>query len=305
MIPQAELDRFFEQLVATVQATGGVCAITSGMACVQYGVAQATQDCDLLCAADSAGQLLNVLRATPLHGVGCSYRGHLTPPLDRRWLRGGWISHFDWDRGEVAAYLDVFGVAPRASSAWPTEGAGILTGMHTVAEMKRTDRAKDWPCATALGVKLLEDGDPRGWLHIFDVITLREVFARVPLPDAQVAQRPCLALLRDDDPRLELAVFGETVFWQMLDRLRTQVYQRALRKYFTAVKKDPQADSPDLDRQHEVRVRHAEQLLPTSPLRDYGLERLVAEARSKAGALVAAGALDWLPDASLHFVGLE
>jgi len=58
-------------------------------------------------------------------------------------------------------------------------------------------------------VKLLEDGDPRGWLHIFDVATLLEVFARVPLPDAQIAQRPGLALLRDGDPRLELAVFGE------------------------------------------------------------------------------------------------
>ncbi len=305
MISQAELDRFFEQLVMTVQAKGGVCAVTSGMACVQYGVAQATKDCDLLCAADSAGQLLNVLRITPLHGVGCSYRGHLTPPLDQRWLRGGWTSHFDWDSGETAAYLDVFGVAPRASSEWRSEGAGTLTGMHTVAEMKRTDRAKDWPFATALGVKLLEDGDPRGWLHIFDVATLREVFARIPLPDTQTTQRPCLALLRDADPRLELAVFGETVFWQKLDRLRTQVYQTAVRTYFLAVKQDPQANLPDLDKQHEVRVRHAERLLPTSPLRDYGLDRLIAEAKSEAGSLVAAGALDWLPDAALHFVGLE
>ena len=47
--------------------------------------------------------------------------------------------------------------------------------------------------------------------------TLREVLARVPLPDAQIAQRPCLTLLRND-PRLEPAVFGEMVFWQTLDR---------------------------------------------------------------------------------------
>ena len=174
MISQAELDRFFERLVTTVQTQGGVCAITSGMACVQYGVASATKDCDLLCSADSAGQLLNVLRVTSLYGVGCAYRGHLTPPLDPRWLRGGWTSHFHWDLGDAAAYLDVFGVAPRASSFWITEAAGTLTGMHIVAEMKRTDRPKDWPFATALGVKLLEDGDSRGWLHIFDVATLRE-----------------------------------------------------------------------------------------------------------------------------------
>jgi len=129
--------------------------------------------------------------------------------------------------------------------------------------------------------------------------------ALVALPDAAIAQRPCLALLRDDDPRLELAVFGETVFWQTLDRLRMQIYQTAVRSYFLAVKGDPLADVPDLDRQHAVRVRHAERLLPASPLRDYGLERLLAEAKSRAGGLLAAGALDWLPDASLHFAGLE
>ena len=196
MIFQAELDRFFQQLVATVQAKGGVCAITSGMACVQYGVAQATKDCDLLCAVDTAGQLLNVLRATPLHGVDCSYRGHVTPPLDQRWLRGGWTSHFAWDLGETAAYLDVFGVAPRASSEWMTEAAGTLTGMHTVAEMKRTDRAKDWPFATALGVKLLENGDPRGWLHIFDVAALREVLAGYPCRTRRLRNAPVCAVAR-------------------------------------------------------------------------------------------------------------
>lgn len=305
MVSQAELDRFFEQLVATVQRSGGRCAITSGMACVYYGVAQATKDCDLLCGADSIGYLWNTLRTTTLRGTGCVYRGHVTPPLHPQWLCGGWTSHFTWDLGDNAAYLDVFTVAPRSSSPWMTEASGLMAGMHIVAEMKRTDRPKDWPCTTALGMKLLEEGDSRGWLHIFDVAILREVFARVPLPDTMIARRPCLALLRDDDPRLERAVFGETVFWQTLDRLRTQVYQTAVRKYFLAVKKDPQADVPDLDRQHDVRVWHAERLLPTSPLRDYGLERLVAESKTTAASLLAPGALDWLPEATMNFVGLE
>jgi hypothetical protein len=55
---------------------------------------------------------------------------------------------------------------------------GITSGMACAAfgvaqatkdcEMKRTNREKDWPFATALGVKLLEAGDPRGWLHLFN-----------------------------------------------------------------------------------------------------------------------------------------
>jgi hypothetical protein len=167
MVSQAELDRFFEQLVATVQRSGGRCAITSGMACVYYGVAQATKDCDLLCGADSIGYLWNTLRTTTLRGTGCVYRGHVTPPLHPQWLCGGWTSHFTWDLGDNAAYLDVFTVAPRSSSPWMTE------------------------------------------------------------------------------------------------------------------------------------------MLPTSPLRDYGLERLVAESKTTAASLLAPGALDWLPEATMNFVGLE
>ena len=44
----AELEQFYESLVARARRRGIVCAITSGMACVAFGVAQATQDCDLL-----------------------------------------------------------------------------------------------------------------------------------------------------------------------------------------------------------------------------------------------------------------
>ena len=72
------------------------------MACVAFGVAQATKDCDLLCAPDAAGKLLDLL-------------------------------------GE--AYLDIFGVAPRGSSPWETELQGFYAGPHTVAEMKRTNQA--------------------------------------------------------------------------------------------------------------------------------------------------------------------
>jgi hypothetical protein len=46
----AELEQFYEGLVARAQSRGIVCAITRGMACVTFGVAQATKDCDLLCA---------------------------------------------------------------------------------------------------------------------------------------------------------------------------------------------------------------------------------------------------------------
>lgn len=305
MISQAELDRFYENLVSTVRANGGVCAITSGLACVKYGVAVSTKDCDLLCSVESTSRLFDVLATTTFAGASCAYRGHLTAPLDARWQRGGWTAHFQWKNEFIPAHLDVFGVAPRASSPWQSEQQGMLAGMHTVAEMKRTDRPKDWPFANSLGMKLLEAGDFRGWLHIFDAETLRELMPRIPCPTDIVALRPTLQLVLDQDRRLDAAVFGESVFWQQLDRVRLKVHEAAVRKYFMAVKKDADADGGELLTQHAIRVRHAEELLPRCPIRDYGIARMITEARDAALQLVAPGALDWLPNVTANFVGLE
>lgn len=304
MVSQADLDRFYESLVESVRSLGATCAITSGMACVRYNVAQSTKDCDVLCAAESAELFLNLLAKTEFEGAACSYRGHLTPPLDARWMRGGWTSHFEWKSEDGFAHLDVFGVAPRASSPWAADIHGLLAGMHTVAEMKRTDRPKDWPFATALGARLLESGDLRGWLHLFDADALRRMIVLAPCPPEIIAQRPVLELLVKNDPRLDVAVFAESMFWQQLDRLRLRIHEGFMRKYRLAVTKAPGVDDPDLWVQHRVRLQCAHDHLPPNPLRDYGIDRLIAEAREETLRFVAPGSLDWLPDASRHFVGL-
>jgi hypothetical protein len=305
MISQADLDRFYEGLVTGVRARGGTCAIAGGMACVQYGVAPSTKDCDVLCTVESLSILLDAIAESSFLGARGSYRGHLTAPLDRRWLAGGWTSHFEWQVPDAKPHLDVFGVAPRASTDWSQAISGLLAGMHTVAEMKRTDRGKDWPFASALGSRLIEAGDVNGWLHIFEVETLEAMSEAVPLPDEIVSQRPVLQLLRDRDPRLKQAVFGEMTFWQELDRHRLRLHEAAVRKYMLAVKRDPDADAPDLRAQHAVRIRHAEALLPHCPILDYGIERLIDDAKQSAGQLLAPGALEWLPNVAEHFVGLR
>ena len=305
MISQAELDHFYEGLVTEVRARGGMCAITSGMACVQYGVAQSTKDCDVLCSVESLTILLDIIRESNFHGAVGGYRGHLTPPLDRRWLSGGWTAHFEWRVADAKPHLDVFGVAPRGSTDWTKGVSGLLAGMHTVAEMKRTDRGKDWPFANALGSRLLETGDLNGWLHIFEIETLASLLETVPLPDDIVARRPALKLLRDGDPRLKQAVFGEMTFWQELDRHRIRLHEGFIKKYMLAVKRDPDAGDPDLRAQHAIRVRHAETLLPHCPILDYGIDRLIGDARHSTGELLAADVLKWLPNINDHFFGLR
>ena len=174
-LAKSSLDAFYAALSARLRKKSVPCAITGGLACVEFGVTDHTEDCDLLCSAEHADTLLNVLDTSPYGGIGCQYRKS-SPPLDARWLAGGYTAHFHWPAsGSVKPFLDVFGVPPRVSSPWEREMVGRFAGMHTVAEMKRTRRRKDWDQATALGLAMLQAKDPRGWLHIFDADVLREL----------------------------------------------------------------------------------------------------------------------------------
>ena len=301
----AELDEFYYGVVRSARERGVICAITSGMACVHYGVATSTKDCDVLCSPEQSARLLEVIIEATAEGTRPVYRGHLTAPLDHRWLRGGWTSHFAWPTRPAPAHLDVFGVAPRGSSPWAADFRGWFVHPHTVGEMKRTDRQKDWPFATSLGLRMLGEGDLRGWLHLFDHEALLEAFEKIPCPPEMVAQRPSLALLAAGDDRLDIAVRGEVEFWHQLDKLRLSIHRQASRAYVVATRHDPEADALDVRRQHTVRVRLAEKLLPHAPLLDYGLAKLVAEARENALRFAPPGSLEWLPDAQKNINGLS
>jgi hypothetical protein len=297
----AELDRFYQDLVTKARSQGITCAITSGMACVEFGVAETTKDCDLLCAPRTARELLDLLSEAPLSGQLPAYRGHLTAPLDERWLRGGWTSHFVWNAVGTEAYLDVFGVAPRGSVPWERELEGFCASRHTVAEMKRTNRERDWPYATALGAQMLEAGDVRGWLHIFD-LDLLLALTRVARPPANlITHRPVLGLALKADSRLRSALHAEVRFWHELDRVRLSIYQKAVRPYMRAIRRARLLPEVDLAVQHETRVRCAEENLPLNPLVDYGITRFIQDARAAVLELVNPTALAWLPDVREHF----
>jgi hypothetical protein len=296
-----ELEKFYHDLVRRAREHGVTCAITSGMACVEFGIAETTKDCDLLCSSESAARLLEVLSVTRLEDRLAVYRGNLSPPLDQRWLSGGWTSHFTWQAGASEAYLDVFGRAPRVREPWESDIRGFYVAPHTVAQMKRTNRARDWPFVTAIGVKLLKDRDVRGWLHIYDDEVLRVLRAESPVPSGVLDQRPVLQLLDSDPERLRPALHAEMQFWHELDRIRVKIYERAVRPYVTAVRK-AETRGRELMRQHLTRVECAEQHLPLNPLREYGVDRMIAEARRSLAELVNPAATHWLPDVRPYFI---
>lgn len=305
MIPYAELETFFCDLVARAQRAGIPCAIMSGMACVHFGVAATTKDCDVLCLAEKSDDFRALVAATELRGLRPNYRGHISPPLDARWLRGGWRAHFTWKTKPEETCLDIFGIAPRGSSAWEVEILGLYASRHTVAEMKRTNREKDWPYITALGIKLLKAGDPRGVLHIYNAETLAQSVQERPPAAWMLAARPALRLAGESDERLAEALHAETVFWHRLDACRIRLYEHALRPYVSAVRKTIARRPMTLTESHDIRIECASRFLLQSPIAAHGFAQLVADAREATARLVHPALLEWLPNGLAHFIGIQ
>lgn len=252
------LDAFYAAISRRLRKEGVPSAITGGLACVEFGVVEHTEDCDLICSAEDAETLLKVLQDSPYGSSACQYRKS-SPPLDARWLAGGYTSHFQWPTANFAKpFLEVFSVPPRVSSPWEKETIGRFAGMHTVAEMKRTKRRKDWDQATALGLAMLapkgplsQHSDPRGWLHIFDADVLRQPLKEQSPSPAEIKQRPALQLAQTRSPLLDRVIQTEIEFWSHLDKLRLRIYTESLAPYARQVLKLP---SGNLMAQHARRV---------------------------------------------------
>ncbi|HAV62425.1 MAG TPA: hypothetical protein DCY13_08690 [Verrucomicrobiales bacterium] len=302
-----ELHEFYENLVRRLRSKGVLCAITGSLACVHYGIAESTKDCDLLCHPASFEKLLALLVRTKVEETPCQYRGNISPPLDARWHRGGWTSHFEWDAPAGKVKLDVFGHGLRESRPWAGDLLGFYAGPGTVAAMKRTNRDKDWPFVDSLGVRMIEAGNDEGWLHLFERDNLLRMLERHDCPDAVVRLRPSLKLAREKDSRLAGALLAERLLWEELDRVRVQMLERFLRPYVNAMRKASAGRKLSLPADHELRVEIAAEHLPENPLADFGVEKYVAECRQNlvTGQIIHPDIARWLPDVGTYFNWLE
>jgi hypothetical protein len=167
--------------------------------------------------------------------------------------------------------------------------------------MKRTNREKDWPYVSALGAQMIEAGDDRGWLHVYDEQLLLAMIRTTVPPPSLIKRRPTLRLAMKSDPRLRTALHAEVQFWHELDRVRLGIYQHAARPYVQALKAARPKSGATLAVEHELRVQCAEAHLARNPVADFGVDRMIQEARSGLEELVNPAALAWLPDVREHF----
>ena len=202
--------------------------ICSGQAAVLHRLAIASKDGDWILR-EEAEALAHVLGVLARHGA----RYRFGAPLDVRWMRGGWSSHLEFRREELRVRTDFFTRPPRVAadelaSLWAEqEGRDPpFTGARILAEMKKTDRQRDYPFIGELARRMT---DPRDrLLYSRSPEDLVDLAGRHPdiLRDLR-AQRPVLSRVGQGRRALAEALQLEMLDLMEADERRLSAYRAA------------------------------------------------------------------------------
>ncbi|MBK8101033.1 MAG: hypothetical protein IPK26_28450 [Planctomycetes bacterium] len=272
-------------------------ALTSGMACVHYGLQQTTKDTDWIVAPECLGRLLDALAQQEQRTVPWQvrYRTVFGAPLAIEWMRHGWTCHLAL-RTEALGFeqhLDFFAQPPRVRH-WQPDARGFAD-RDVVARMKRTDRDKDWPFVDGLGWQMAEQlGEPaRAILHVQEAERLRHLWQMLSGDQraTAVVARPMLAMVEKetDLARLEGWVRLERLLWQSVNRLRHERYQRAWKDFYRRWRQEPDWVWPTAEPflvQHRRVVAAAERhQLPTDAMAGITAAELFEHGLARAAAI--------------------
>lgn len=121
---------FLDAFRGDLRAAGLRFAITSGMACVRYGLQQTTKDSDWILPPDQADPLRAVFahRESALPAWTIRYRSIFGAPLEAEWLAGGWTSHL--------------AIRTEAGGAPPAGGGTLAAGLARAAVLANIEPAR-------------------------------------------------------------------------------------------------------------------------------------------------------------------
>jgi hypothetical protein len=241
--------------------------LSSGQAVVLYRLAIMSKDGDWILREDeeTLGHVLQVL-------ADRQARYRFGAPLDRRWLAHGWSSHLEHRRDGLRLRTDFVTRPPRLSREdvkrlWrdPAPGAVPVIGLEQLAEIKKTNREKDFAVIGELA-RLM--GEPRSQFLYSrssrDLMRLAEEHPR-ELAEA-VARRPLLTRIPEGRDALERALDEERRRLMHANEERLARYQAAAEAWaavWPRVQREL-AGRPLLEA-HEIMVARAEGVLPFEP----------------------------------------
>jgi hypothetical protein len=144
--------QFYRNFQSLMRDHGLRHVLTSGMACVEYGIQQNTKDTDWIIHPDDLEKLRAMLCHCERGLTGAnwrvSYRSLFGAPFLKEYHQGGWTTHIAIHDEATSPehHLDFFGKPPRV----PLEDVfatakGHLASRDTIAQMKKTDPYHEWP----------------------------------------------------------------------------------------------------------------------------------------------------------------
>jgi len=241
--------------------------ISSGQAVVLYRIAIMSKDGDWIIREEEEAfeHVLNILEE-----YGAQYR--FGAPLDIRWLRGGWSSHFEFRHENLRVRTDFVSRPPRITSEqlarlWrKNENTEIpVVDLPLLAELKKTNREKDYVILGELARKMASLEEQM--LYSRSARDLADMNGRAPgLAQKLSAQRPLLALLGGRVDEIEKALDAERRELIHANERRLARYGEAARGW-AEVWPDVQKDiaSMPLKEAHRCIVSRAIENLPFVP----------------------------------------
>lgn len=250
-------------LTEELNANGAFVALASGQAVVYYRLSLMSKDGDWILR-ETPEACQHVLEVLARHGA------HYRPgaPLDVRWLRGGWSSHFEFSDSESRRIrCDFVTRPPRVPREVidalfeDRKGRGelLVVGVEPLIQMKQTQRAKDYPIIGELS-RLLPREREIEWTtdpdRLLDLARSSE----------GRSQRVSVEMARRGGSRDEVVVSlaQEIDRLQQEDRRRVERYRQASNAYFRELQAAGIGDLK-LPEAHQAICEIAERWLPYEP----------------------------------------
>jgi hypothetical protein len=240
--------------------------VSSGQAVVLHRVAIMSKDGDWILREDTeaAEHVLGVLSKR-------SARYRFGAPLDVRWLRGGWSSHFEFRLEQMRVRVDFVSRPPRINvdrlaAIWREQEAVDLpvVPVPDLAELKKTNRERDYAVIGELA-RLVDDPTDQLLLSrsARDLVALA---ARYPdlAPDLAL-RRPLLASISEGREATEIALDAERRQLMRANERRLLSFADAAKRWMAAwpdVSKE--IDGVPLPEAHRIVVERAEGVLPNT-----------------------------------------
>jgi hypothetical protein len=256
-------ENVYFELTRAFNAEGRIALLASGQAVVFYRVAIMSKDGDWILR-ETEGACARVREA--LGARGARYRPGA--PLDLRWLRGGWSSHFElFDERRRRVRCDFFSRPPRIPLAAierlfakPRSGEDLaVVDLEDLIRMKRTQRAKDYPVIGELARHLPPESE-------IELTTDPDRVLALAAAHGAGCDRPAVEAARQGRGRraVVVALAEEADRLQGEDRERLERYERAAARYLRALGRLSREELA-LPGGHGRLVELAEVLLPPEP----------------------------------------